>query len=284
VTCETPAHVQSPLEPHAAVARWEGDTLTAWVSTQGIFDARRELARRFDLAPEQVRVISEYIGGAFGAKQGAGVEAVLAAELARRHRAAGPPRSDARAGRRRLRAWTPDRDPRGAAGQNAQAIELAAVMDMGVGGWVFPSPASALPLRLPERPPSVRSARASVRRARFARRASSRVYVLEQAIDDLAAIGSTRSTSGARLVDATRPRVFHRASGSSTATTARRSSRGDRAALRECSPTGSCAAWAARRGLVGRWEPGGAATVRRRRGSLVDGHPGHRHRNARRPA
>src|SRR6185312_3022513 len=58
-------------------------SLTAWVSTQGIFDARRELARRFDLAPEQVRVISEYIGGAFGAKQGAGTEALLAAELAR---------------------------------------------------------------------------------------------------------------------------------------------------------------------------------------------------------
>ena len=49
LTCETPAHVQTPLEPHAAVARWDGDRLTAWVSTQGMFDARRELARRFGL-------------------------------------------------------------------------------------------------------------------------------------------------------------------------------------------------------------------------------------------
>ena len=72
LTCETPAHVQTPLEPHAAVARWDGDELTAWVSTQGIFDARRELARRFGLAPEQVRVISEYIGGGFGAQAGRG--------------------------------------------------------------------------------------------------------------------------------------------------------------------------------------------------------------------
>ena len=49
LTCETPAHVQTPLEPHAAVARWDGDSLTAWVSTQGMFDARRDLARRFGL-------------------------------------------------------------------------------------------------------------------------------------------------------------------------------------------------------------------------------------------
>ncbi len=86
--CETPAHVQTPLEPHAAVARWDGDRLTAWVSTQGMFDARRELATRFGLSTEQVRVVSEFIGGGFGAKQGAGVEALLAAELAR---AAGRP-------------------------------------------------------------------------------------------------------------------------------------------------------------------------------------------------
>ena len=88
LSCETPAHVQTPLEPHAAVARWDGDRLTAWVSTQGMFDARRELATRFGLPSESVRVISEFIGGGFGAKQGAGVEALLAAELAR---AAGRP-------------------------------------------------------------------------------------------------------------------------------------------------------------------------------------------------
>ena len=53
LTCETPAHVQTPLEPHAAVARWDGDSLTAWVSTQGMFDARRELSERFGLRPSR---------------------------------------------------------------------------------------------------------------------------------------------------------------------------------------------------------------------------------------
>ena len=46
---ETPDQLQTPLEPHAAVARWDGDELTVWLSTQGMFDARRELAEAFDL-------------------------------------------------------------------------------------------------------------------------------------------------------------------------------------------------------------------------------------------
>ncbi len=80
---ETPDHLQTPLEPHAAVARWDADELTVWLSTQGMFDARRELAAAFDLAEDRVRVITEFMGGGFGSKQGAGFEATAAAELAR---------------------------------------------------------------------------------------------------------------------------------------------------------------------------------------------------------
>jgi xanthine dehydrogenase YagR molybdenum-binding subunit len=83
ITQETPDHLQTPLEPHGAVAAWEGQRLTAWVSTQGMFDARDELAEVFGVPKSSVRVISEYVGGGFGAKQGAGPEAVLAAALAR---------------------------------------------------------------------------------------------------------------------------------------------------------------------------------------------------------
>jgi CO/xanthine dehydrogenase Mo-binding subunit len=84
VELETPAHLQTPLEPHAAVARWEGGELTVWVSTQGIFDARSDLARRFGVPRDDVRVIAEFVGGGFGGKIGGGAEAILAAELARR--------------------------------------------------------------------------------------------------------------------------------------------------------------------------------------------------------
>jgi CO/xanthine dehydrogenase Mo-binding subunit len=192
LTCETPAHVQAPLEPHAAVARWDGDALTAWVSTQGMFDARRELAGRFGLRPEQVRVISEFIGGGFGAKQGAGVEALLAAELAR---AAGRPvrlalgrHEEQVVGGRR--AWTRQTVTLGARRDGTlTAIELAAVVDMGVGGWIFPVAEPVLSIyRCENVHAMVFPVRTSLR-AQNAFRAPGvveGVTVLEQAMDELA--------------------------------------------------------------------------------------------------
>ncbi len=76
------------LETHGAVASWDGDDLTVWCSTQGVFAARDDLTVVFKLPPEKVRVIAQYIGGGFGSKLGAGSPAVIAARLAR---AAGAP-------------------------------------------------------------------------------------------------------------------------------------------------------------------------------------------------
>jgi xanthine dehydrogenase YagR molybdenum-binding subunit len=193
LTCETPAHVQTPLEPHAAVAQWEGDNLLAWVSTQGMFDARRELARRFGLSAERVRVITEFVGGGFGAKQGAGVEALLAAELARAARR--PVRlaldrhEDQVVGGRRAR--TRQTVTLGASRDGTlAAIELAAVVDMGVAGWIFPVAEPALSLY---ECPNVRTMTFPVKtslRAQNAFRAPGvveGVTVFEQAMDELAA-------------------------------------------------------------------------------------------------
>ena len=80
---ETPGHLQTPLEPHGAVAGWQDHELTAWVSTQGMFAARDELCRRFGIERERVRVRTDYVGGGFGGKQGAGPEALLATALSR---------------------------------------------------------------------------------------------------------------------------------------------------------------------------------------------------------
>jgi CO/xanthine dehydrogenase Mo-binding subunit len=193
LACETPAHVQTPLEPHGAVARWDGDRLTVWVSTQGMFDARRELATRFELPTDNVRVIAEYIGGGFGGKQGAGVEALLAAELAR---AAGRPvrlalsrHEDQLVGGRRAR--TRQTVTLGASRDGKlQVIELAAVVDMGAGGWIFPVAEPALSLYACE---NVRAMVFPVRtslRAQNAFRAPGvveGVTVLDQAMDELAA-------------------------------------------------------------------------------------------------
>jgi xanthine dehydrogenase YagR molybdenum-binding subunit len=79
----TPNAAHSALEPHATVARWEGNDLTVWESTQGVFSVRSELAEALDIPYDQVRVICDYMGGGFGAKQRPGRYSVLAALAAR---------------------------------------------------------------------------------------------------------------------------------------------------------------------------------------------------------
>jgi xanthine dehydrogenase YagR molybdenum-binding subunit len=57
----------NPIEPHATIARWERGRLTVWDKTQWVGDGtQRELATVFGLSRDDVRVISPYIGGAFG--------------------------------------------------------------------------------------------------------------------------------------------------------------------------------------------------------------------------
>ena len=138
---ETPAQVQTPLEPHAAVASWDGDHLTAWISTQGMFSAREELARAFGLRNDAIRVRTEFVGGGFGAKQGAGFEGLAAAELAR---ITGRP---VRLVNDR-HAEQLDGGRRGATIQTVRlgarrdgtitAIDADAILAMGQGGWVMP--------------------------------------------------------------------------------------------------------------------------------------------------
>jgi isoquinoline 1-oxidoreductase len=77
----------APLEPRAAVARWENDALTVWTGTQRPFGVRGELARAFGLPEERVRVIVPDTGSGYGGKH-TGEAAVEAAWLAR---AAGKP-------------------------------------------------------------------------------------------------------------------------------------------------------------------------------------------------
>ena len=80
----TPCALHSALEPHSAVAEWEGDRLTVWESTQGIYRVRDNLAKALGVPLTQVRVICEAMGGGFGAKNYAGAHTYIAALLARR--------------------------------------------------------------------------------------------------------------------------------------------------------------------------------------------------------
>lgn len=80
----TPVALHTALEPHGAVAEWDGAVLTVWESTQGIFNTRDDVSAAFGLPHTAVRVIKSYMGGGFGAKNGASSNAYVAALLARR--------------------------------------------------------------------------------------------------------------------------------------------------------------------------------------------------------
>jgi len=67
-TYVTPAETHNPLELHATTARWDGDMLTVYDSTQGVVNARSLLAQMFGLPKENVRVISKFLGSGFGGK------------------------------------------------------------------------------------------------------------------------------------------------------------------------------------------------------------------------
>ena len=71
------------LEPHAAVARFDGDRLTVHVSTQAVYDVMEKLCKRYKLAHDKVRVIADHVGGGFGSKGSLGMETIAAIELAR---------------------------------------------------------------------------------------------------------------------------------------------------------------------------------------------------------
>ncbi|NYH55058.1 xanthine dehydrogenase YagR molybdenum-binding subunit [Nocardiopsis arvandica] len=80
----TAVQLHSPLEPHVCVASWERDgTLTLRVSTQTVVKTAQKAAERWELPPEKVHVVSEYVGGGFGAKGGLSTDMVAAAELSR---------------------------------------------------------------------------------------------------------------------------------------------------------------------------------------------------------
>ncbi|RSK36103.1 xanthine dehydrogenase family protein molybdopterin-binding subunit [Hymenobacter metallilatus] len=63
----TPVQVHNPLEPHAAIAHWNGpQQLTVYNKTQAPALARQDLMRMFQLPEDGVRVYSPVVGGAFG--------------------------------------------------------------------------------------------------------------------------------------------------------------------------------------------------------------------------
>jgi xanthine dehydrogenase YagR molybdenum-binding subunit len=80
----TQVQLHHPLETHGNTISVQGDHVTAWASTQGVFSVRDGLG-----GPQaNVQVICDYMGGGFGSKFGPGVHGRLAMQLSK---AAGAP-------------------------------------------------------------------------------------------------------------------------------------------------------------------------------------------------
>jgi len=77
-----PYLAHAPIETHTALARFEGDKLTVWASTQSPFGLQDSLVREFGMPLEKVRVITPFVGGGFGGKS-PHRQGVEAAKLAR---------------------------------------------------------------------------------------------------------------------------------------------------------------------------------------------------------
>ncbi|HET6945148.1 MAG TPA: xanthine dehydrogenase family protein molybdopterin-binding subunit [Gaiellaceae bacterium] len=82
-TYRTSVVLHNAMETHQAVCEWIGDALHVFVSTQYIWGVRAQLAEAFGIPGDKVRVVCEYMGGGFGAKNGADDYTLVAAELAR---------------------------------------------------------------------------------------------------------------------------------------------------------------------------------------------------------
>jgi xanthine dehydrogenase YagR molybdenum-binding subunit len=118
-TYRTPHQHHNPLEAHAIVAAWDGDQLTLHDSAQNIFATRQTLSRAFEVPLQNVRVVSPFVGGAFGSK-GSAWPHVLIGVMA------------ARAVKRPVKLWIPRRQlffTNGHRPETEQRVALGATAD-----------------------------------------------------------------------------------------------------------------------------------------------------------
>jgi xanthine dehydrogenase YagR molybdenum-binding subunit len=80
----TPIEHHNPMELYASTVIYENDgKLTVYDKTQGVQNVQRYLCSVFDINPQELRVISPFVGGAFGVGLRPQFEAVLAVLAAR---------------------------------------------------------------------------------------------------------------------------------------------------------------------------------------------------------
>jgi CO/xanthine dehydrogenase Mo-binding subunit len=74
--------LHNALETHQSVCRWEGETLEVYISTQYIWGIRDSIAETLGMPGDRIRVVCNFMGGGFGAKNSPGNYTYIAIALA----------------------------------------------------------------------------------------------------------------------------------------------------------------------------------------------------------
>lgn len=83
-TYKTATELHAPMEPHAIIAHWQNpNSLTVYEPTQWVAGSQNTYSELFGLAPEQVRIVSPFLGGGFGSKAFPWPHGILCAAAAR---------------------------------------------------------------------------------------------------------------------------------------------------------------------------------------------------------
>ena len=80
----TPTQHHNPIELFTTTCAWNGGQLTIWEPSQFVYGLRGNVSKQIGVDPNDVRVVSKFVGGAFGAKGGATARTAWIAIAARR--------------------------------------------------------------------------------------------------------------------------------------------------------------------------------------------------------
>lgn len=83
VSYTTPMHHHNPIEPSTTTADWDGERMTVYESAQGGHATRTCISEALDIPLGNVRVLSPFLGGGFGAKGPVWPHTLLTAAVAR---------------------------------------------------------------------------------------------------------------------------------------------------------------------------------------------------------
>ncbi|RUR74100.1 xanthine dehydrogenase family protein molybdopterin-binding subunit [Chlorogloeopsis fritschii PCC 9212] len=84
-TYKTSTELHAPMEPHATISHWQdANSLTVYEPSQWVLGTQRTYAELFGLPTERVRIVTPFLGGAFGSKAFPWPHGILCAAAARK--------------------------------------------------------------------------------------------------------------------------------------------------------------------------------------------------------